>query len=71
MKNLEYCIGEEVELIKDQLTGQPPIKSGIRFIIKSFPPCVRKIGTKFDYFLYGKTKDGIDIRAFIEEVKRV
>jgi hypothetical protein len=71
MKDPGYCINDEVEMINDSPRNQPPIKAGTRFRIRDFPPCTIKVGTKFNYFLYGKTSNGIDVRAFIEEVKRI
>ena len=71
MKDPKYCINEEVELIKDYKGNDSHVKIGERFVIRSFPPCVRKIGTKFSYFLYGKTRDGKHCRCFIEDVKRI
>lgn len=70
MKNPKYCINEKVELIKD-CRCDVLIKKGTQFIIRSFPVCVRGIGTQFNYFLYGKTEDGKHVRAFIEDVKRI
>jgi len=70
MKDPGFCIGETLELTKDY-KGENLVKTGERFIIRDFPSCVRKVGTQFNYFLYGKTKDGRHCRAFIEEVKKI
>lgn len=70
-KYLKFKIGDTVEVIKSMPKNQPPIKAGVRFAIESFPPCTVKAGTKHNYFLFGKTKDGSYIRALVEEVKLI
>jgi hypothetical protein len=70
MKTLSsYRVGDIVETVVPLPNNQPPITAGTKFMILDFPPCTSLTGTSHDSFVFGRTRDGDPVRAFIEEIK--